>query len=336
MTSLNIIHEKESRDMKRTNLVTLFFSIFFILGLASSGIADSFPTRPIRFIIPFPPGGGNDIVGRAIQRPLEKELGTKVIMENIPGGATKVATLELAKAKPDGYTIMILPDQAWLGLYYSKTYDTKMWEKITPISGLTSEPWGFIETRVESAYKTWSDFVKAATDKPGKLSCGTPYSGGVLELIFNQLTKAAGIDVTYVPFAGAGPAQIAMLGGHIDVRICMAPEAITMIKAGKSRGLVTAGEKRLKALPDVPTFKELNLGESLYLTRSIWGPPNLPQNILNVLSRGIEKAIQDPDFVKLIENDLMYTVDFAPGPKVLEELRKFDSKYGPRLAASYK
>jgi tripartite-type tricarboxylate transporter receptor subunit TctC len=263
-------------------------------------------------------------------------LGTKVITENIPGGATKVATMELAKAKPDGYTIMILPDQAWLGLYYSKTYDTKMWEKITPIGSMTSEPWGFIETRTESPYKTWADFVKAAKENPGKLSCGAPYSGGVIELIFNQITKAAGIDVTYVPFAGAGPAQVAMLGGHVDVRICMAPEAINMIKGGKSRGLVTAGEKRLPAIPEVPTFKELNLGESLYLTRSIWGPPNLPRNILNVLSRAIEKAIQDPGFVKLIESDLMYTVKFSPGHKVLEGMRNFDAKYGPSLAASYK
>jgi tripartite-type tricarboxylate transporter receptor subunit TctC len=322
--------------MKRRNMVALFFNLFLILGLTSIGMAETFPSRTIRFIIPFPPGGGNDIVGRAIQRPLEKELGTKIIMENIPGGATKVATLEVLKAKPDGYTIMILPDHAWLGLYYSKTYDTKMWEKITPIASMTSEPWGFIETRTESPYKTWADFVKAAKANPGKLSCGSPYSGGVMELIFAQMTKASGIEVTYVPFAGAGPAQVAMLGGHVDVRICMAPEAINMIKAGKSRGLVTAGEKRLKAIPDVPTFKELNLGESLYLTRSIWGPPNLPHNILNVISRGIEKAIQDPDFVKLIENDLMYTIAYSSGPKVLDDLRKFDSKYGPSLAASYK
>jgi tripartite-type tricarboxylate transporter receptor subunit TctC len=231
---------------------------------------------------------------------------------------------------------MILPDQAWLGLYYSKTYDTKMWEKITPIAGMTSEPWGFIETRAESPYKTWGDFVKAAKENPGKLSCGTPYSGGVIELIFNQITKAAGIDVNYVPFAGAGPAQMAMLGGHVDVRICMAPEAITMIKGGKSRGLVTAGEQRLKALPDVPTFKELGLGESLYLTRSLWGPPNMPRNILDVLSKAVEKATKDPKFVKLIEDELMYTVKFSPGQKVLEDMRAFDSKHGPRLAASYK
>jgi tripartite-type tricarboxylate transporter receptor subunit TctC len=322
--------------MKRTRTVALFFNLVLLLGLTSIGMPETFPSRPIRFIIPFPPGGGNDIVARAIQRPLEKELGTKIIMENIPGGATKVATLEVLKAKPDGYTIMILPDHAWLGLYYSKTYDTKMWERITPIASMTSEPWGFIETRTESPYKTWADFVKAAKANPGKLSCGSPYSGGVMELIFAQMTKASGIEVTYVPFAGAGPAQVAMLGGHVDVRICMAPEAINMIKAGKSRGLVTAGEERLKAIPDVPTFKELNLGESLYLTRSVWGPPNLPHNILNVISRGIEKAIQDPDFVKLIENDLMYTIDYSPGPKVLDSLRKFDSKYGPTLAASYK
>ena len=322
--------------MKPKGLVTLLVSLFFILSLTSIANAETFPSHPIKFIIPFPPGGGNDIVARAIQRPLEKALGTKIVLQNMPGGATKIATMEVAKAKPDGYTIMILPDQAWLGFYYSKAYDVKMWERMTPIGSMTSEPWGFIETRVESPYKTWADFVKAAKENPRKLTCGAPFSGGTIQIIFEDLAKAAGINVKYVPFSGAGPAQVAMLGGHVDVRVCMAPEAINMIRAGKSRGLITAGEKRLKHLPDVPTFKELNLGETLYLTRSIWGPPNLPRDITDIISNAIKKATQDPDFLKLVEDDLMYTVKFVPSEKVLEELKKFDIKYGPRLAESYK
>ena len=321
--------------MRRPKIAIPLVTIILIFGLTSGAFSQRFPTRPIRYIVPFAAGGNTDIMARLIAKPLEKELGAKIFVENIPGGSTKVGTVECQKAKPDGYTIMQVTEMAWLGVYYSKSVDYKFWEKLTPLGNEALEPYGFYEVRAESPFKTWADLVKYAKENPGKLTVAIS-SRGVYDLMMDDAARSFGIDFKHIPFTGGGPGGVAMLGGHVDVRICMAPEAISMIKAGKSRGLVTAGEKRLKAIPDVPTFKELNLGESLYLTRSIWGPPNLPRNILNIISRAIEKSVQDPDFVKLIENDLMYTIEFSPGQKVLEDLRKFDRKYGPTLEASYK
>jgi tripartite-type tricarboxylate transporter receptor subunit TctC len=320
----------------RGRLIRLFLTFVFVLGVVSAGLAENYPTKPIRCIIPYSAGGGNDVLARAFQVPFEKALGTKILIENIPAGTTKVGTMELMKAKPDGYTIILSTNEAWVAYYYSKTYETKVWEKMAPIGNITSEPYGFVEVKIESPYKTWADLVKAAKENPGKLTCGGPGAGGMMEVIMNEITKAAGVKTQYVPFAGAGPSKIALLGGHIDFRVCQPTEAITMIRAGKTRGLAVSTDKRMELLPEVPTFKELGIGESITLTRGVWGPPKLPQNIVNTITRAMEKATQDPDFVKLVQEQLLYTVEYRPPNKVKEELLNFDNRYGSKMAEAYK
>jgi len=317
-------------------LLILALSLVWALGVPSPGFAAEFPDRSIRMIVPYAAGGGNDVLARAFQVPLEAALGTKLVVENIQAGTTKMATLEVMKAKADGYTIIIMSDPAWVAYYYSGTYDDKVWEKLTPIANLTSEPYGFVEVRVESPYKTWADLVKAAKEKPGQLTCGGPGAGGMMELIMNTITQSAGVETRYVPFAGAGPSRIALLGGHTDFRVCQPTEAITMIRAGKTRGLAVSTDKRMEALPDVPTFKELKIGGTITLTRSIWGPPKLPQKIVDTLTRAAEKAAKDPKFIKTIQDDLLYTVEYRPPKKLYDELVNFDKIWGEQLRASYK
>jgi tripartite-type tricarboxylate transporter receptor subunit TctC len=316
--------------------MVVVLSLFFVFGLITPGFSEDFPKKPIRMIIAYSAGGGTDVLARAFQKPFEKELGTRILIENIPAGTTKVATMELMKAKPDGYTIILMPDRGWVAYYYSKTYDTKVWEKMAPIGNLTTEPYGFVEVRAESPYKTWADLVKAAKENPGKLTCGGPGAGGMMELIMNDITKAAGVETKYVPFAGAGPSKTALLGGHIDFRVCQPTEAITMIRAGKTRGLAVSTDKRMEALPDVPTFKELGIGESITLTRSIWGPWGLPGNIVNIITRAIERATKDADFIKVVEDQLLYTVEYRSPDKVMEGLEDFHKNWGQKLAESYK
>ncbi len=149
----------------------------FILGFLSLfpwstiGMAADYPQRPVRVIIPWSAGGGSDVLCRAFQPAFEKELGQRILIENIPAGATKVGTMELIKAKPDGYTLLF-SNEAWIPRYYAKVYDTRVWEQMTPVGTITSEPLAFLEVRAESPYKTWADIVKAAKENPGKLSCG--------------------------------------------------------------------------------------------------------------------------------------------------------------------
>lgn len=311
------------------SLIWVFISLF---SWGTIGMTADFPQRPIRVIIPWSAGGGSDVLCRAFQPAFEKELGQKILIENIPAGSTKVGTMELMKAKPDGYTLLF-SNEGWIARYYAKIYDAKVWESMTPIGNVTSEPLAFVEVRAESPFKTWADLVKAAKENPGKLSCASPGVGSPLDLVFKEITEATGIDVRYVPFAGGGPSKIAMLGGHVDFRLCQPPEAIAMIRAGKSRGLAVSTDKRLKDLPDVPTFKELGLkaGELYTIIRGFWGPPNLPANLVSTLTNMIEKATKDPAFIKLAQDDFIYTVDYRSPEKVKAFVLNFDKEFGPRL-----
>lgn len=322
--------------MKQKGNRMLLWVFLCLFSWGTIGMAADFPQKPIRMIIPWSAGGGNDVLCRAFQPAFEKVLGQRMLIDNIPAGTTKMGTMELLKSKPDGYTLIFSTTEAWMAYYYSKTFDFKAWEQMVPIGNVTTEPYGFVETRIESPLKTWADLVKAAKENPGKLSCGGPGAGGMMELIMNDITKAAGIKTRYVPFAGAGPSKIALLGGHIDFRVCQPTEAITMIQAGKSRGLAVSTDKRMESIPDVPTFKELGIGGTINLTRSIWGPPKLSSDLVNTLTKMIEKATKDPEFVKVAQDQLLYTVDYRLPEKMRSELLNFDKDFGPKLAEMYK
>jgi len=321
------------KDIK-TAVILVILSLVF--GFTTPGFSDEFPRRPIRMIIPFSAGGPLDLLARSFQRPLEKELGTKVLIECMPGGSTKIGTMEVMKAKPDGYTLIFMSAQSWVNLYYAKTYDSKMWEIFEPIGNLTTEPAGFIGVRVDSIYKTWADLVKAAKGNPGKLNCGGPAAGGVMEVIKDDVMKAAGIETKYVPFAGAAPMNTALLGGHVDFQICSLVDAAPMILGGKTRGLAVSSENRMKALPDVPTFVELGIGESPAFKRSIWAPAKTPSKIVDTITKAIAKAAEDPEFIKFAENQMLCKVEYRPPDKTKEDAGNYDRQYGPKLAATYK
>lgn len=321
--------------MRRTKVTVLISSLFLVLGFACMGLAADFPTKPIRYIVPFPAGGGTDLYARLIAKPLEKELGTKVYVENIPGGSTKVGTMECMKAKPDGYTIMQATEMAWLGLYYSKSADSKIWEQLTPLGNIAVQPYGLWEVRAESPFKTFADLVKAAKGNPVKLTSGVS-SRGVYDIMIEDVERVVGIQVKHVPFQGGGPSEVALLGGHIDFRVCVVADAAAMLQAGKTRGLGVQTEKRLPRLPDVPTLKELGYEVmTVMATQSIWAPPKMPQNIVNLFSRVIEEATRDPEFTKTVEETFLSKVEFRPGPKMMKVVRESDKQLGPKMAEFY-
>jgi tripartite-type tricarboxylate transporter receptor subunit TctC len=288
-------------------------------------------------IIAYSAGGDNDILARLLQKPLEKLIGTNLIIENIPAGSTKVGTMELMKAKPDGYTLMFHGDQSWIGTYYSKTYDFKAWKMLTPIANVATDPYSFIEIRADGPFKTWGELVKYAKENPGKCTCAGAISGGMPELVFNEIIKAAGIQCRYVPFAGAAPAKTALLGGHVDFRITQPAGAITGIRAGQTKGIGVSTEKRYDLLPDVPTYKELGIfNESIIMTRSVWGPPKMSPEITDKLAKFIERATKDSEFIKAAQDKWMYKIEFYSASKMVEELDKFEKMWGPQFAAFYK
>ncbi len=321
--------------MKSVKILLVLVTYLFLAGYAHDGFAQNYPTKPIRVIVPFAAGGSNDLIARSLQKPLGKELKGTIVVENISAGTTKLGTLEVMKAEPDGHTLLFASHGALMGYFYSGTYDFKVWEKLTIIAQSGDMPYGFLEVRSDSPFKTWADLVSFAKKNPGKLTCGGPGAGGVMNLNVIETAKAAGIDVKYVPFAGAGPNGIALLGGHVDYRVCLPPEAYPNIKAGKTRGLAISYGKRLPEMPDVPTFKELGLMDVIPpLSYDFWGPPNLPESLVNQISKAVEKAVKDPSYLDFCRR-ILYQPVFKDAQTLKEDIKLFEEKVGPKLAATF-
>jgi len=319
--------------MKGKGVKILVLGVLFLFAWGAVAMAADYPQRPIRVIVPWGTGGAADVLCRAFQPAFERELGQKLLIENIPAGSTKVGTMELINAKPDGYTLLFSNFDSWIGRYYLKVYDNKVWERMAPIGTIVSGPLAIVEVRNESPYRTMDDLLRAAKANPGKLACGNPGVGSPMDLIFNGIAEKAGVKIQYVPFAGGGPSKLALLGGHIDFRIGQVAETIDEIRAGKVRVLAVSTAQRLKFLPDVPTLKELGLlqGDLYEMTRGFFGPEKLPANIVNILAPLIEKAAKDGAFMKLAEQ-LTYTVDYRAPKKVKENMASYEKEFGQKLA----
>lgn len=302
---------------------------------AHAALAQGYPSKPVRVIVPFAAGGANDLVARALQRPLGRVLGGTVVVENLAGASTKIAVNELIKAAPDGHTLMLAGNVALMGYYYSGIYDTKIWEQMTILGQTGQMPWGMLEARADAPFKNWAELVSYAKKNPGKLSAGGPAPGGMMNLIVLETAKSAGIDVTYVPFAGGGPSGIALLGGHVEYRVAQPSEVYPNVRAGKTKGIAVAFPTRMPEMPDVPTFKELGIMFDIPVFGfDYWGPPNLPPALVSQISKAIEQAIKDPEFIEVAKR-LVYQPAFT-GPEALKQsMRSFEKDVGPKLESAF-
>jgi tripartite-type tricarboxylate transporter receptor subunit TctC len=305
-------------------------------GVALTGFAQSYPSKPIRIVVPFPAAGSNDLIGRALQRPLGKALGGNVIVENMPGASTKIGAFEVMKAAPDGHTLFFASLASTMAYYYSGAYDdTKVHYELTILGRSGQMPWGMLETRADSPFKTWQELVAYAKQNPGKLSAGGPATGGMMNLIVLETAKSAGIDVVYIPFAGGGPSGTALLGGHIQYRVAQPTEVFPNVRAGKTRGLAVGFPTRVPEMPDVPTFRELGIQFDVPVFGfDLWGPPKLPAGIASQLTKALEQAVKDPEYVEVAKR-LTYQPVFV-GPEPLKEMmRQFEKEIGPKLVAAF-
>jgi len=302
---------------------------------ASAALAQGYPSKPVRIIVPFAAGGANDLNARSLQAPLGKALGGTVVVENVAGGSTKIAVDQMLRAAPDGHTLILVGVGPLMGYHYSGIFDTKVWEQLTLLGRTGNMPWVMIEARADAPYKTWAELVDFAKKNPGKLSAGGPAPGGIMELTVTETAKNAGIDVAYVPFQGGGPSGLALLGGHIAYRVAQASEVYPNVRAGKTRALAVGSPSRMAELPDVPTFKQLGiLFDIPPFGFDLWAPAGLPPAIANQISAALEQAVKDPAYIETSRKfvyDPVYT-----GPAALKDsMRYFEKEIGPRLLAAF-
>ena len=263
---------------------------------AAAALAQNYPAKPIRLILGFPPGGSNDVVARIVAPRLSELLGTQVVVENRPGANATIATEYVARAAPDGYTIMLGSSSplAISPFTYSKLgYDTlRDFVGIGQIA-LTPEL-GAVHPSVPA--RSLKELIALARTRPGKLNFASSGNGGMPHLALELFKSLAKIDLQHVPYKGAGPAAVDLIGGHVDGMIIDFPALYPHVKAGKLRPLFLAAEKRISLLPDVPTSAEVGYPELIAVNWfAIVAPIKTPRPIVERLHAGFAKAMATPE-----------------------------------------
>lgn len=312
-----------------------FLTACLTLSVVAGAHAQTYPSKPIKMIVPFPAGGAGDLVARAIQKPLGDALGTTVFVVNIPGGSTKIAMSDLMRSAPDGYTLMMIGNAAMMSYYYSGAYDTKVWHQLTNLGQTGQMPWGVLETRADSPFKTWADVVAYGKQNPGKLNVAGPALGGMMNLIALETAKASGITINYIPYQGGGPSGLAVLSGEVPYRVAQPADVYPNISAGKTRALALSFHTRIPEMPDVPTFKELGIMYDIpAFGFDVWGPPQMPAAIENKLMEAVKVAIKDPAFGAVAKR-LLYQPVYTPPSEIKLSMKHFEEHIGPKLEAAF-
>jgi tripartite-type tricarboxylate transporter receptor subunit TctC len=311
----------------RTSAVAL---VLLLAAVTVAPAQEPYPTRPITIVAPFPPGGIADLTARPVAAALEKALKNPVGVVNKTGAAGAVGMQFVATSKPDGYTLLlalssisIIPEADKLfGRPPAFTVD-----QFAPIALVSADP-TILVVPADKPWKTAKDFIEDAKKRPGQISFSSSGVYGTLHMAMELLSHAAGIKLRHVPYAGAGPALTAILGGHVDALASGPAVVLPHIKSGKLRVLAGWGDKRIAALPEVPTFRELGYPDAeFYIWAGLFAPTGTPEPVLAKLRESLRVAVNDPDFRGAMDR-LETPIAFKQG----EEFRRFFEADAKRLA----
>jgi tripartite-type tricarboxylate transporter receptor subunit TctC len=291
--------------MTRKGFLALTCGCVFILGITQGygRAAESFPSRPISIIVPFPPGGVADLTARPLAMAIEPILKQPLVVVNKTGAGGTVGVQAAAVSKPDGYTIMVtLSSVAYLHevdrLFNRPAAYTP--ENFVPLALLTADPL-VIAVHNDSPWKTVEDFVADAKKQPGKIKLGSGGIYSVMHLGAELFFKKAGIKLAHVPYTGGGPSLNALLGRHIDCAAFGPNVIFGQMKAGAVRPLVVLGDKRLDSMPNVPTAKEKGMDAEFYIWCGAFAIKGTPAPAEKILHDGIRDAVKSSQFVEALE-----------------------------------
>ncbi len=276
---------------------TLFLAA--LLGVSTLSVAQDYPTKPVTLIAPFPPGGVADIVGRPLAASMERTLGRPVLVVNRSGAGGAVGTTAVAKAAPDGYTILM--SLSSISIFpVSDPLNGKpapyTLADFAPIALVTSDPTVLV-VAADGPYKTIQEFIASARAYPGQMNYSSSGVYGTLHVAMEMFANAAGIKLFHVPYQGGGPAVAALLGGQVHALASGPAAAIGQIRGGKMRALAGWGDKRLPMMPDLPTFKELGYKDvEFYIWSGVFAPAATPAPVIAKLRAAVRAAVNDPQF----------------------------------------
>jgi tripartite-type tricarboxylate transporter receptor subunit TctC len=277
----------------------LVVSSLAMLAVSPAYAQDTYPSKPIALVVPFPPGGVADIVARPAADAMSRVLNAPIVIENKPGAGGGIGMGYVAKSKPDGYTLLlalssisILPEADRI------TGRAPMFQldQLVPIARLTADP-TVLAVRADSPWKTLQDFVADARKRPGGITYGSSGNYGTMHVPMEMFASSAGVKLLHVPYTGAGPAVIGLLGGNIDSVASGPSTVIQHVKAGKLRVLASWGDKRLASLPDVPTLTESGYDAVFFQWSGLFAPAGTPEAIIVRLREAARAAAIDPRFM---------------------------------------
>jgi tripartite-type tricarboxylate transporter receptor subunit TctC len=274
--------------------------LFVAAGLlAAAGFAfaqAAYPSKTVTMIVPFPPGGLADTVGRPVADAMSRNLGQPVVVENKGGAGGGIGMAFVAKAPPDGYTILmalssysVLPDaDALLGRQPMYSYAS-----LRPVTRFTADP-TVLAVRADAPWKTVKDFVEDARKRPGAINFGSSGNYGTMHVPMEILKQVANVRMTHIPYTGAGPAVVALLGGQVDAVATGPATVLQLVKAGKVRVLAHWGTTRLETLPDVPSLKQSGYDAEYAQWSGLFVPAGTPDAVVQRLRTAARAAANDP------------------------------------------
>jgi tripartite-type tricarboxylate transporter receptor subunit TctC len=255
--------------------------------------AQAYPTRPVRLIVGFAPGGTTDITARLIGQWLSERLGQQFLIENRSGAGTNIATEAVVRAPADGYTLLLVTASNAINATLYDKLGFNFIHDIAPVAGIIRYP---LVMQVSPSFpaKTVPEFISHAKSNPGKVSYGSGGIGTSIHVASELFKMMAGIDMIHVPYRGGAPAMTDLMGGQIQVVFNPVPESMEHLKAGKLRPLAVTGATRSEALPDVPTVGDFVPGYEASALQGIGAPKNTPAEIVDKLNKEINAGLADP------------------------------------------
>ena len=254
-----------------------------------------YPSRPVRMIVPFPPGGGVDGVARIIGPKLTERWGQQVVVDNRPGGNTIVGNEALVRSAPDGYTLIIVSSAHVINHFLLPNIPYHAVKDFAPVATTSIGPYVLV-THPSLGVKTLQEFIALAKAKPGQLNYSSAGSGGVQHLAGELFSIMAGVKLQHIPYKGAGPAVIELLGGQVQFSFQPPGNVLQYVRSGKLKAIAAPGQTRLRALPDVPTFAESGMpGFEVKSWIGILAPAATPKAIVSQLAAEIANIIKMPD-----------------------------------------
>jgi tripartite-type tricarboxylate transporter receptor subunit TctC len=311
-------------------LLVLVILLFMSVEVAAQ---EKYPNRPITIVAPFPPGGVADLTARPVAAALEKVMKNPVVVVNKTGAAGAVGMSFVANSKPDGYNLLMALSSISIIPEADKLFDRKpayTMDQLIPIALISADPTIFV-VNASRPWKTVKEFVDDAKKRPGEISYSSSGVYGTLHMAMEMLTHGAGIQLKHVPYSGAGPALTAILGGHVDTLASGPAVVIPHIKAGKLRPLAGWGAKRVAALPDVATFKELGYDIEFYIWAGLFAPRGTSPAVMKTIREAVKQAVNSSEFKGAMEK-LETPVAYLDAP----EFQKFWDKDAKMLADAIK